>query len=74
MSRKYYHWHNIKCPFFKCDEALYITCEGCNNDAINRLTFKNKEKRMEYEKEYCYDVFKCNLCPVNKIAREKYDT
>lgn len=73
MSRKYYHWHNIECPFFRCDEALYITCEGAVDDTLNRLTFKNKEQRMDFEKKFCYSILSCIRCPVYKMIFEKYE-
>lgn len=67
------HWQQIKCPFFHNDNFNSIVCEGFFADSSVRHTFATTKAKWHWEREYCYKIHECALCPIYNLANEKYE-
>ncbi|MBQ9228763.1 MAG: hypothetical protein IJ168_08040 [Eubacterium sp.] len=67
------HWVLIKCPFFHCDDAKGINCEGVKEDSTLRQIFRTKEDKRQWEKQYCELLHRYAECPIYRAAMKKYE-
>ncbi len=61
----------VKCPFYKRQTAVGISCEGLTDDMVIRLQFttsKEKEKQMQ-----CFCESRYNNCEIYRVVEKKYD-
>lgn len=64
------------CPFFRKSDKYSITCEGVEDDSINKTVFRDETGREHQESRNNYRAHYCNLnyskCRIYRMLNEKY--
>ena len=63
-----------KCPFYICDDASKIHCEGVTDGTKIILAFKNPELKKLYKIDRCNKLYDCKLCYIYQMLERKYDS
>lgn len=61
----------VKCPFFKKEEGIVITCEGIVDNSSIKLCFTYKAQKNLQSKTFCQKDYQ--KCEVYRMLMEKYD-
>ncbi len=60
-----------KCPFYECEEAQKVICEGVEENSGIHLCFKTPESQKKYKREHCYNNYED--CIIYKALSSKYE-
>lgn len=61
---------NVRCPFYKSDEALRIKCEGLEDSSRLAVEFQKKAEKEQWQWRYCNTEWE--QCKVCQIIEGKY--
>lgn len=61
---------NTLCPYYIRDSQKQITCEGVVAGAETSMKFESEERKLEYQKQYCF--LYPNECMICKGLDAKY--
>ena len=59
-----------KCPFYDCEEAQKVICEGVVVNSGIHLCFETPSSQKDYKKEHCYNSYES--CLIYQALCKKY--
>lgn len=61
-----------KCPYYKRERKLSITCEGLIDGTFMQIRFPDPEFRLRHQRCYCRNVKHWSMCPYAKVLDLKH--
>lgn len=71
MKRKRRESRCALCPFYDCEEAQKVICEGVIENTHIHLCFDTPEALKEYKRKFCYDDYES--CIIHTALCTKYE-
>lgn len=59
-----------KCPFYKTESLIRITCEGVEPGTDIITKFATEQDKFKYQERNCY--YYPNSCPIRELLETKY--
>lgn len=53
---------DVRCPYYKREEGVKISCEGVEDNTIIQLVHRSNKGRLEYQRFFCCEHY--NTCPI----------